>query len=1132
MGRKTLANNKIFKLSLIFTDRTISQEVEMILKYLGNFTGRAGFLATASMTLLMLAACTSSVSVETLRNSKLQGSCFGENATPQAKSLSLVADDCQTATALSWLESSPQSGSATAKWIPSTSTLVTSQSIQFYSGSQCDTPLSDAVSLSDRVTDSYTFRSNDGGNYTFRVIALDKSLQALVSPCSPPIFFDKSSPTVTSITSSTADGNYRAGQIISIKVNFSEDVTVTGSPQITLETGTADAVVNYSGGSGTPILTFDYTIVAGHTSSDLDYISTNALTLNGGSIKDSAGNSAAVVLPTVGTTGSLGDNKSIVIDTEVPTISAIASQGTDFNTPVTVTFTIGSFGSTAPCSSSYLSLATSDSAIVKSSSVVWSGNFPNCAAMITPELHASGSVNVTVTVTDGAGNSASSLFAMVVRTAFVLGQSSSTSNPVLESSLYGPSGVIIVGNKLIVADTYNNRVLIWNTRPTTFGVKPNVVLGQSDFNHKSQSSSSISASTLSSPSGIYSDGSRLFVADYGNRRVLAWNSIPTTNGQPADYVLGQPNMSSNTQNNGGISGASMHTPIDVFGDGSRLYVVDGGNNRVMVWNTIPTSTATPANFALGQPNLTSNSSNNGGISASTLYGPNGGYTDGTRLFIADMVNNRILVWTSIPSASGQAANIVLGQPNFTSSTANNGGISASTVNWPRSVYSSGTRLFVADSGNNRLLVWNTIPTSNQQVADYVLGQPNFISSTANNGGISGSSLYIGNSRPGVLVDNGKLYVSDLSNNRVLVWNAFPSSNGQSADFAIGRPNLTSNINTPTATTLGARDVYSDGARLFVADGGFHRVLIYNTIPSSSGQAADVVLGQPDFISSTPNHGGLSASSMKFPASVFFDGTRLFVADEENHRVLIWNSLPTTNFQPADLVLGQPNFTTNSWSLGGASGMYWPTQVYGDGTRLYVSEQMNNRVLVWNTIPTTSGQAASFALGQPDLNGWTSNSGGVSASRMNMPMDIYVSGSRLFVVDYGNNRVLGWNTIPTTSGQAANLVLGQPNFTSNSINNGGISAGTFKYPSGISGSGTKLFVADSSNNRILIWNTLPTTSGQAADSLYGQSNFTSDTSNFGGLTAYGLDYPYSLFASSSKLFIPDTGNSRILVIPSP
>lgn len=134
---------------------------------------------------------------------------------------------------------------------------------------------------------------------------------------------DTTAPTVSSVTSSTANGAYNAGDSISIQVTFSETVLVTGTPQITLETGSTDRVGSYVSGSNSAIMTFAYTVQGGDTSSDLDYVSTGALSLNGGTIKDAAGNNAVMTLAAPGAANSLGANKAIVIDTTAPVLAQV-----------------------------------------------------------------------------------------------------------------------------------------------------------------------------------------------------------------------------------------------------------------------------------------------------------------------------------------------------------------------------------------------------------------------------------------------------------------------------------------------------------------------------------------------------------------------------------------------------------------------------------------------------------------------------------------------------------------------------------------------------------------------------------------------------------------------------------------
>ncbi|NNG25185.1 Ig-like domain-containing protein [Telluria aromaticivorans] len=130
---------------------------------------------------------------------------------------------------------------------------------------------------------------------------------------------------VVSVSSSTANGSYNAGDLITLTVSFDREVdvdTTGGLPTLQLETGSTDRTASYAGGSGTATLSFSYTVQAGDTSADLNYTSTGALALNGATIM-AAGNgaNADLVLPVPGAAGSLGANKAIVLDTAAPLLA-------------------------------------------------------------------------------------------------------------------------------------------------------------------------------------------------------------------------------------------------------------------------------------------------------------------------------------------------------------------------------------------------------------------------------------------------------------------------------------------------------------------------------------------------------------------------------------------------------------------------------------------------------------------------------------------------------------------------------------------------------------------------------------------------------------------------------------------
>ena len=226
-------------------------------------------------------------------------------------------------------------------------------------------------------------------------------------------------PTISSVTSSTANGSYKAGSTIDVSLTFSEAVSVTGTPQLLLASGGSGRYVNYSNGSGTNTLHFNYTVQAGDTSADLDTSSTTALSLNGGTIRSTSGAIAATLtLPTPGAAGSLGANKSIVIDTTVPaapaspvmnTSSDSGSSSLDGITSVTTPTLTG----TAEANSTVKLYDTDGTTLLGTTTAGGGGNWTIISSTL-----AEGSHSLSVKATDSAGNvsAASSTSTVVIDT--------------------------------------------------------------------------------------------------------------------------------------------------------------------------------------------------------------------------------------------------------------------------------------------------------------------------------------------------------------------------------------------------------------------------------------------------------------------------------------------------------------------------------------------------------------------------------------------------------------------------------------------------------------------------------------------------------------------------------------------
>jgi hypothetical protein len=340
--------------------------------------------------------------------------------------------------------------------------------------------------------------------------------------------------------------------------------------------------------------------------------------------------------------------------------------------------------------------------------------------------------------------------------------SSAPNNPSTAAGVSTPGDALVVGNQLFVADTANNRVLGWNSIPTASGKAPDFVLGQPDFNTVTlNSGGAASGFTMSAPTALASDGTRLFVADTGNSRVLIWNTLPSATHVAANVAMGQPNLSSDTANQGlgAASALTLSGPTCVLVSSGKVYVCDGGNNRVLAWNSVPTAQSVAANFAVGQPDLVTSTA---GTTASKLSAPKAALISGTRLYVVDSSNNRVVAWNTLPTANGTAANFALGQVNLTSSaTADNAtGLSAPTG----IALDSQGRLFVSDTGYNRVLIWNSEPSANGTAANAVIGQPSLTTQLSNNGGLNASGL---SAPANVRVNGSQLWVSDKTNDRVL-----------------------------------------------------------------------------------------------------------------------------------------------------------------------------------------------------------------------------------------------------------------------------------------------------------------------------------------------------------------------------
>jgi hypothetical protein len=358
-----------------------------------------------------------------------------------------------------------------------------------------------------------------------------------------------------------------------------------------------------------------------------------------------------------------------------------------------------------------------------------------------------------------------------------------------------------------------------------------IVLGQTTFTEANYFSDgpprATDSASLENPWGnpsVYLG--KLYVPGYTDNRILIFNSIPTTNNAAANIVLGQPDFASTSS---GTDANQMSVPQDIVISGGKMFVFEQNNARILIWNTIPATNQKPADVVVGWPDFNTPSY---GCAANLLgqYGEGMFSVSKGKMVVSDAPNNRVLIWNSIPTANGASADVVLGQPDFT--TCGGNAATASTLYYPAGIWTDAARIVLADANNNRILIWNSFPTSNQAAADIVLGQPDMTSDTS---GLSDSNL----NSPYPLISNGtQIFVSDCSNNRILIWDSFPTDSNTPADKVLGQSDFLHNSEyddnqdgtrdaLPSARTLAcAGGMYVDSDRLIVMDPNQRRALIY------------------------------------------------------------------------------------------------------------------------------------------------------------------------------------------------------------------------------------------------------------------------------------------------------------------
>jgi NHL repeat len=616
------------------------------------------------------------------------------------------------------------------------------------------------------------------------------------------------------------------------------------------------------------------------------------------------------------------------------------------------------------------------------------------------------------------------------------------------TSLCGPSGVAAdsAGN-VYIADTANSRVLEYDA-PLVKGVRADMVFGQSgSFSGAACNAGGVSANSLCHPTAVGLDNAgNLYVGDRNNYRVLEYDTPRSLHNTTADLVFGQANsFVSNTNSCAAeVSTTGLCSPDGLTIDGAgNLYIADSSFSRIVEYNTPLSGGNTTPNAVLGQADFTSGACNSTGVGAMGLCLPSGvAIDDAGSLYAADLAKNRVVQYRN--PLSTPAATLVLGQTVFDQNSVNL--TKPVSLYRPAAVvidtYSSPNHIYLADTSNNRVLGWLSVPKYKYSgPPDLVIGQPNAAAGGCNQNQIDAS----GNSLPsagtlclpdGLAVDpSGNLYVADSGNFRVLEYRA-PFANGKSANLSADavfgqKGSFTTRIENNGGVNAGSMAAPGGIAidkfgHLYVTDPANNRVLQYDH-PGPGDTTADTVFGQDgSFSSNVCNISGFcsrtqcftSADSLCGPAAVAVDGAgKLYIADTINNRVLVFFN-PRSNTSVPNLVIGQTNYTGVS-----CAGLCMPEGLTLDRAGDLFAASSSNSTINQYEAPLRIGMAPSLVIGQEQCGQATTQNDtlcGVTGLELDTSGYLYAS-------DTFNNRVVGFDigATPTPTPTASPIMSGTP-----------------------------------------------------------------------------------------------------------
>jgi hypothetical protein len=583
------------------------------------------------------------------------------------------------------------------------------------------------------------------------------------------------------------------------------------------------------------------------------------------------------------------------------------------------------------------------------------------------------------------------------------------------------------------------------------GQDATLIISEAGFNNAGYLNSSADGLLFNHIKGIDSDGTHLLVADSNNNRVLIWNTLPTANTSP-DIVLGQSNF---VFNNSGSSLSQMNWPTSVATDGTKIYVTDAYNDRVLVWNHFPTTSGVAADFEIKNPDL---------------RWPWGIWSDGTKLIVASTMNpngSAVLVWNTVPtsntihdytiSSDGEMGTprtittdgssfLIIGDHNQNRSGISSGQGSFYWKSFPTS--DSSADYFLQDFSGDTNYAWlqgditksgelfllarhlykfNTLPTNASTTPDITFNSYEFV------GGDGADVVSVDSNNDGT---DDKLYISTYNANKIVGYNSIPTSDTE-PDFVIGSNSLDSNALVDENHYIENPTPACNSEKLFVSSGFARKLFVWNTPPATDNQA-------PSFIIKFEG----TLDNMQ-PNSLTLSEDKLLAYGKNEKKIFIWETLPT----------GSTSLPTISYTDSIAS-VSLGSDVSMDSDYLYVID--NNSLACW-----------SLADGFPDADDEPDFKITLSAQATKITTDgVYVTLTYTFNHYVELYKIADLKSDTSSSTPYATVGTG----------------GMFNLPESAITQEGRLFVADTIFNRVHVWNSIEDAkNGASADAILGQSN---------------------------------------------